>query len=49
MEKEVTFAEVPVTEHAQPSGHIAADMEVSRVRIQVYGGADEASLQAILR
>lgn len=45
----VTFAEVPVMERTQPSGHIAAAMEVSGVRIQVYEGADEATLQAILQ
>ena len=38
--QEVTFAEVPVIERTQPSGHIVAAMEVSGVRIQVYGGAD---------
>ena len=47
--REVTFAEVPVMEHSQHSGHIVAAMEVSGVRIQVYGGADEATLLAILR
>ena len=40
--QEVTFAEVPVRERSQPLGHIAAAMEVSGVRIQVYAGADEA-------
>ena len=44
-----TFAEVPVMERTQPSGHIVAAMEVSGVRIQVYGGADKATLQAILQ
>ena len=47
--QEVTFAEVPVMERSQPSGHIVAAMEVSGVRIQVYGGADEATLLVILR
>ena len=47
--QEVTFAEVPVMERCQPSGHIAAAMEVSGVRIQVYEGADKATLQAILQ
>ena len=47
--QEVTFAEVPVMERCQPSGHIVAAMEVSGVRIQVYGGADKATLQAILQ
>ena len=47
--QEVTFAEVPIMEHSQLSGHIVAAMEVSGVRIQVYGGADEATLLAILR
>ena len=47
--QEVTFAEVPIKEHSQLSGHIVAAMEVSGVRIQVYGGADEATLLAILR
>ena len=46
--QEVTFAEVPIMEHSQLSGHIVAAMEVSDVRIQVYEGADKATLQAIL-
>lgn len=45
----VTFAEVPVMERTQPSGHIAAAIEVSGVRTQVYAGADHATLQAILQ
>ena len=47
--QEVTFAEVPIMEHSQFSGHIVAAMEVSDVRIQVYAGADKATLQAILQ
>ena len=47
--QEVTFAEVPIMEHSQHSGHIVAAMEVSGVRIQVYEGADGATLQAILQ
>ena len=47
--QEVTFAEVPVMERTQSSGHIVAAMEVSGVRIQVYEGADKATLQAILQ
>ena len=47
--QEVTFAEVPVMEHTQRSGHIVAAMEVSGVRIQIYEGADKATLQAILQ
>ena len=47
--REVTFAEVPVMDRPQPCEHIVAAMEVSGVRIQVYGGADEATLLAILR
>ena len=47
--REVTFAEAPIMERSQLSGHIVAAMEVSGVRIQVYGGADEATLQAILQ
>ena len=47
--QEVTFAEVPIIEHSQLSGHIVAAMEVSGVRIQVYEGADGATLQAILQ
>ena len=45
----VSFAEVPITEHSQLSGHIVAAMEVSGVRIQVYEGADKVTLQAILQ
>lgn len=47
--QEVTFAEVPVMERTQSSGHIVAAMEVSGVQIQVYEGADNATLQAILQ
>lgn len=47
--QEVTFAEVPVMERPQPCVHIIAAMEVSDVRIQVYAGADKATLQAILQ
>ena len=47
--QEVTFAEVPVMERPQPCTHIIAAMEVSDVRIQVYAGADKATLQAILQ
>lgn len=47
--QEVAFAEAPIMERSQLSGHIVAAMEVSGVRIQVYGGADEATLLAILR
>ena len=48
--QKVTFAEVPIMmEHSQLSGHIVAAMEVSGVRIQVYEGADGATLQAILQ
>ena len=47
--QEVTFAEAPIMERSQLSGHIVAAMEVSGVRIQVYEGADEATLQTILQ
>ena len=47
--QEVTFAEVAIMEHSQLSGHIVAAMEVSGVQIQVYEGADGATLQAILQ
>ena len=47
--QEATFAEVPVMERSQPFGHIVAAMEISGVRIQVYEGADGATLQAILQ
>ncbi len=48
--QEVTFAEVPVMEGPQSSEQqVAAVMEVSGVRIQVYEGADTATLQAILQ
>ena len=47
--REVTFAEVPVMEGSSPCEHIVAAMEVSGVQIQVYEGADEATLQAILQ
>ena len=47
--QEVTFAEVPIMERSQPPGHIVATMEVSDMRIQVYEGADEGTLRAILQ
>ncbi len=48
--QEVTFAEVPVMEGLPSSEQqVAAVMEVSGVRIQVYEGADTATLQAILQ
>ena len=47
--REVTFAEVPVMAHSQLSGHIVAAMEVSGVQLQVYEGAGEATLQAIVQ
>ena len=47
--REVTFAEVPIMEHSQLSGHIVAAMEVSGVRIKVYEGGDGATLHAILQ
>ena len=45
--REVTFAEVPVMEGSSPCEHIVAAMEVSGMRIQIYEGADGATLQAI--
>ena len=45
--QEVTFAEVPVMEGSSPCEHIVAAMEVSGMRIQIYEGADGATLQAI--
>ncbi len=48
--QEVTFAEVPVMEGLPSSEQqVAAVMEVSGVRIQVYEGADTATLQVILQ
>ena len=47
--QEVTFAEVPIMERSHPFGHIAATMEVSGMRIQIYVGADKATLLAILQ
>ena len=40
---------VIIMERLQHSGHIVAAMEISGVRIQVYTGADEATLQAIFQ
>lgn len=47
--QEITFAEVPVLEYSQPSGHVAASVEVSGIQIQVYEGADKDTLQALLQ
>ena len=47
--QEVTFAEVPVMECCHPSGQVVASLEISGVRVQVYKGADQATLQALLQ
>ena len=47
--QEVTFAEVPILERSQASGHIVVAMEGSNVRIRGYERADGATLQAILQ
>ena len=47
--REVTFAEVPVLEQSQPSERVVATIEASDVRVQVYEGADTATLQAIIQ
>lgn len=47
--QEVTFAEVPVTECCHPSGQVAASLEISGVRVQIYNGADQPTLQALLQ
>ena len=46
---EVTFAEVPVKEDSSPSEYIVSSIEVSGVQLQVYTGAGEATLRALLR
>ena len=47
--QEVTFAEVPVMKCCPPSGQVVASLEISGVRVQVYKGADQATLQALLQ
>ena len=47
--QEVTFAEVPVLESSPSSGQVVASLEVRDVRIQVYKGADQATMQALLQ
>lgn len=47
--QEVTFAEVPVMECSHPFGQVVATLEISGVRVQVYKGADQATLQALLQ
>ena len=47
--QEVTFAEMPVMECCHPSGQVAASLEISGVRVQVYKGADKNTLQALLQ
>ena len=44
-----TFAEVPVMKCCPPSGQVVASLEISGVRVQVYKGADQATLQALLQ
>ena len=44
--QEVTFAEMPVMERSQPSGHIVTAMEVSSVRVQVYAECLRAEMTA---
>lgn len=47
--QEVTFAEVPVMKCCPPFGQVVASLEISGVRVQVYKGADQATLQALLQ
>ena len=47
--QEVTFAEVPVMKCCPPSRQVVASLEISGVRVQVYKGADQATLQALLQ
>ena len=47
--QEVCFAEVPVVHPAHPTGTTVAVMQYGNVRVDVYAGADAATLQAILQ
>ncbi len=47
--QEATFADVPVVECPRLSGQVAASLEISSVRIQVYKGADQNTLQALFQ
>lgn len=47
--REVTFAEAPVMGGSPFPGRVAASLEISGVQIQVYEGADKATLQALLQ
>ena len=47
--QEVCFAEVPVVQPAQPYCTAVAAMQYGDVRVEVYAGADTATLQAILQ
>lgn len=45
--QEVTFAEVPVMECSHSSGQVIASLEISGAEVQVYKGADQATLQVL--
>ena len=47
--QKVTFAELPVLECSQSSGHVVASLKISGVQIQIYEGADKNTLQALLQ
>lgn len=47
--QEVCFTEVPVVQPSQPAGTVMASMQYGDVRVDVYAGADTATLQAILQ
>lgn len=46
--QEACFAEVSVVQPIQPSGGAVATMQYGDMRVDVYAGADAATLEAIL-
>ena len=47
--QEACFAEVPVVQPTQPMGTAEAAIQHGDVRVDIYAGADAATLQAILQ
>ena len=43
----MTFAGVPVMECSHSSGQVIASLEISGAEVQVYKGADQATLQVL--
>ena len=47
--QEACFAQVPVMEEISAQSNVVADVEIGDIRVEIYSGADETTLQALLR